>query len=272
MNSYLCLIIVTHNSELFISRCIDSIDSQTVSVDRVIIVDSGSDDPSYLEQFQNRPDVTIYLKDNIGFGAGNNYGLRYIDGSAHYVLFLNPDIILGPDAVERSIESLRRYQSAAIVSGRLKGYDFVANSATGLLDSTGSFRTWFGRWYDRGQGSADDQSFNEVEVVPALCGAFMFCRLEALAEERPEVFDESFFMYKEDIDLCLRLSKKGWKMIYQPAVVAFHGRGWSQDRREVDYQMRCMASRNEVFLNLKHRSPYIFWAVLKYLLVRLLHV
>ena len=55
-------------------------------------------------------------------------------------------------------------------------------------------------------------------------------------------------------------------------VVAFHGRGWSQDRREVDYQMRCMASRNEVFLNLKHRSPYIFWAVLKYLLVRLLHV
>lgn len=272
MSNDLSLIIVTHNSELSINRCVQSINSQTVTISQLIIVDSGSDDPSYLNQFRSQPNVSLHLKENIGFGAANNYGVRHIDRATRYVLFINPDIILDSDAVACCMESLGQNQAAAIVSGRLKGYDFVTGSPTGLLDSTGIFRTWFGRWYDRGQGSVDDHSFCEAEEVPALCGAFMFCRIEALDEEFPEIFDESFFMYKEDIDLCLRLRKRGWKMLYHPAVSAFHGRGWSKNRGDIDFRVKLLASKNEVYLNLKHRSPYIVWALLKYLLVRLLHV
>ncbi len=272
MSSNLSLIIVTHNSEPFISRCVKSIDSQDVAADQVVIVDSGSDDPSYLDQFQGKPYFEVHLRENIGFAAANNYGVGCVSNDSRYILFINPDVILKPDSIERSIASLKQRQAAAIVSGKLKGYDFSTDSATGLLDSTGIFRTWYGRWYDRGHGCSDTQAHAETEVVPALCGAFMFCRAEALTAELPEVFDESFFMYKEDIDLCLRLREKGWQMLYQPAVEAFHGRGWSPNRGETDYRTRCMASRNEVLLNVKHRSPYLVWAVLKYLLVRLLHV
>ncbi len=272
MSSKISLIIVTHNSERFMRRCLASIDSQTVAVEQVMIVDSGSDDPSYLDEFQSRPRTSIHFKENIGFAAGNNFGVQCVTNDPHYIVFMNPDIILQADAIEQSMETLSQNQTAAIVSGKLKGYDLSSGSGTGLLDSTGIFRTWYGRWYDRAQGCIDNLSFDKLQEVPALCGAYMFCRTAALSDEGPEIFDETFFMYKEDIDLCLRLRKKGWKMLYQPAVLAFHGRGWSSDRGEVDYRTRCMASRNEVALNRKHRSPYIVWAVLKYLLVRLFHV
>ena len=83
-------------------------------------------------------------------------------------------------------------------------------------------------------------------------------------------FDESFFMYKEDIDLCLRIREKGWKLLYAPEVEAYHARGWAGDRKEIPYETRCLASKNEIRLNLKHRSPYLIWALGKYLAVRLL--
>jgi N-acetylglucosaminyl-diphospho-decaprenol L-rhamnosyltransferase len=100
----------------------------------------------------------------------------------------------------------------------------------------------------------------------------MVCRMSALRGELPNVFDESFFMYKEDIDLSLRLRKKGWKLLYAPTVEAFHARGWAGNRKEISHRIRCLASKNDILLNLKHRSPYLIWAVAKYLGVRVLRI
>lgn len=272
MSCRLSLIVITHDSAQVIGRCVEAIDSQSRAADQVIIVDSGSVDPAYLDEYRKKKQYQIHLRDNIGFAAANNFGLRCISGTSRYILFINPDTLMEPDTIERAIDSLETNRSAAIVSGRLKGYDVASAAPTGLLDSTGVFRTWYGRWYDRGQGLPDRDNFRQRQQVPALCGAFMLCRSEALEAERPEVFDESFFMYKEDIDLCLRLRKKGWCLQYDPTIELFHGRGWSRSRKKVAYRTRCLASRNEIILNLKHRSPYLLWSVCKYMLVRLLHV
>lgn len=272
MSCRLSLIVITHDSNMVIGRCVEAIDSQSITPDQVIVVDSGSADPSYLDEYRQRENYQIHLQENIGFAAANNWGLRFIGEDSRYILFINPDTFLEPDTIKCAVAAMEKNRSAAIVSGRLKGYDVNRASPTGLLDSTGVFRTWYGRWYDRGQGRPDRDNFRQRQVVPALCGAFMLCRTEALEPERPEVFDESFFMYKEDIDLCLRLRKNGWSLQYDPTVELFHGRGWSQNRKQIAYRTRCMASRNEIILNLKHRSPYLLWSVGKYLLVRLLHV
>ncbi|MEJ2058473.1 MAG: glycosyltransferase, partial [Desulfofustis sp.] len=149
MSSKLSLIIVTHNSEPFINRCVTSIDSQNVAADQVVIVDSGSDDPSYLDEFQGKPFFQVQRRENIGFAAASNYGLGCVNNDPLYILFINPDIILESDSIERSIATLRQHQAAAIVSVILRGYDFTNDRATGLLDSTGIFRTCYGRWYDR---------------------------------------------------------------------------------------------------------------------------
>jgi GT2 family glycosyltransferase len=149
----------------------------------------------------------------------------------------------------------------------LAGYDSDLDLPTGRLDSTGIFRRWYGKWYDRGQGQPDGANYRSAQTVPALCGAFLFCRRRALEPELPQLFDENFFLYKEDIDLCLRLRRRGWQCRYEPALAVFHCRGWSADRKQMSRGLRLMAARNEVRLTVKHRSPYIAWALAKLLLV-----
>ena len=268
----LSVIIVTHNSAQVIDRCIESLDKQLVAVNRVIIVDSGSNETSYLDAFQNKTGCEVHLKENIGFAAANNLGILQIEGSEEYVCLMNPDTFLESDSLERSLAILSERQEIAILTGRLKGFDLERGRPNGLLDSTGIFRAWYGRWYDRGQGLKNEGNFLVEEAVPAVCGAFMVCRMGALRQELPHVFDESFFMYKEDIDLCLRLRKKGWTILYTPEVEVSHARGWSKNRRDISFETRCLASKNEVRLTLKHHSPFLIWALLKYLAVRLLRV
>lgn len=267
MTSPLCIIIVTHNSERVIGSCLATITEQTNQPAQIILVDSGSSKTGYLKQIES-DSISLYCRDNIGFAAANNFGFAKIKGSPEYVLFMNPDTFLLPNTIESALAVLKRHNDIGVLTGKLRGFDLDSNTASGLLDSTGVFRTWYGRWYDRGQGRADGAWFAREELVPAICGAFMFCRMQALAEELPEIFDESFFLYKEDIDLCLRLRKKGCKLLYTPEVELFHARGWANDRRSIDPKLKLLASKNEIRLTLKHRSIFVVWAVAKYLAVK----
>lgn len=262
------VIIVTHNSQTVLPRCLASLADQTRRPERIILVDSGSTSRDYLQQYREKGGILVHHVANRGFGAANNSGVRLAGTGQRFLLFLNPDAYLLPTALETAIEVMEGQQKTALLGGRLLGYDHDAGTPTGRLDSTGVFRTWYGRWYDRGQGEPDDGRYGRQQQVPALCGAFLFCRREALAPLLPSVFDETFFLYKEDIDLCLRLTEAGWNHLYAPQVQVYHCRGWNPDRRSMTRAARLMAARSELHLTLKHRSPYLLWAVMKYLLVR----
>ena len=266
------VIIVTHNSQAFLPHCLEAIDRQSVTPRQIIIVDSGSDDSSYLNEFSERKNVTLLYLSNIGFAAANNRGLDQLDPECTYVLFINPDTFPAPSAIEKSMQIMTVQPDVAILTGLLEGYDQGGRRTTGKVDSAGIFRTWYGRWYDRGHGEDIGSGYQHPGDVPAICGAFMFCRFSALESELPALFDESFFMYKEDIELCLRLSGNGWKMFYTPEIKAYHCRGWNLDRRLVPRSARIMSARNEIRVYQKHASIYMIWAWLKYLLVRLFDV
>ena len=231
----LSVIIVTHNSERCMVRGMASLDDQSAPASRVIIVDSGSTAPSYLDHLATKKGYEIHHKRNIGFAAANNFGLSLTAAKSEYVCMMNPDTFLETETFESALAHLSTDAQVGIIGGRLKGFDIDLNIPTGLLDSTGVFRSWYGRWYDRGQGEKNADNFRVQEEVPAVCGAFMFCRTAALQEALPTPFDESFFMYKEDIDLCLRLRKKGWKLLYDPGVEMYHARGWANDRKAISY-------------------------------------
>jgi GT2 family glycosyltransferase len=271
----LAVIIVTHNSEEVLGPCLRALKAQSLPPARVLLVDSGSRDSAYLDRIDRAGNVVVLPRqDNIGFARANNVGCRHLDAETEYVLFLNPDVVLAADALHRAVESMQQNEMVGVVTGRLLGYDFPAARPTGLLDSTGIFREWFGRWYDRGQGEADRGQFAGPEDIPAACGALLFCRKTALdqgALAGGAVFDPDFFLYKEDIELCLRLRKQGWLIRYEPGIRAWHGRGWRQ-RGKMSLELRTAAARSEVILYRKHPSPYLFWALVKYLAVRLLKV
>lgn len=269
--------IVTHNSQPFISTNVACLMGQIRPPDAVIIVDSLSTDPEYLNHLRDRYGrITLILESaNIGFCRANNIGVQRLIDSYDYILFLNPDAFLqSSDFIDKALRYMEQPQNSRVgaLTGKLVGFDISAGKPTGLIDSTGIFRTWYGRWYDRGQGQRLSSAFDEGPTeVPAICGALMFCRSKALREillGEGEIFDENFFMYKEDIDLSLRLRGAGWTIIYSSSLVACHCRGWSRDRARMSNEARLRSARNDLRLCVRTRSPYVLYALAKYAFVR----
>ncbi len=270
MKATICAVIVTHNSQKYLGKCIEALTGQTAPVERIIIIDSGSSDTSYLDFYSERDDIDIRRRSNIGFAAANNIGFSIASIGSDYTLFLNPDTFLALDFIEKAVALAEKNEVYGVITGVLYGFDLTREKPNDRIDSTGVFRKWYGKWYDRGQGiriSAAD--IPEAGSVPAACGALMFCRTAALTDELPMIFDESFFMYKEDIELSLRLRKKGWKIFYSPELSAWHCRGWDPVRKNMSRTARLRSSLNEIRMYRKHPSLYMIWALGKYALVTL---
>ena len=271
------VVIVTHNAEAVLGRCLAALAAQTVPPVVVALIDSGSDDTGYVQTYGSQPGFLVRCVENIGFSQANNLGWQMVRQEAELVLFLNPDAFPAPESLELACAFLAANPTVGCVGGRLLGFDAAGGqpTGTGLLDSTGVFRKWYGRWYDRDQGQPDCGQHREQEEVPAVCGAFLLARRTALEQTAlpcGAVFDPAFFLYKEDIELCLRLRRAGWKIVYLPEVVAHHCRGWQQNRKAMPAWLRLTAARNEVLLYRHHPSPYMLWAMLKYAAVRWLKV
>ena len=272
MNPLVHVIIVTHNSSREIPLCLQAIENQNHRVDSITIVDSGSDSTAYLSNMSPKRHKVI-LRENVGFGIANNIGYQSLKLAVDdIIVFLNPDAFLHEDAISEVVKIFDQYEDVGCVTGKLHGYSLSEKKRTGLLDSTGIFRKWYGRWYDRGQGALDTGFYERIEEIPAVCGALMCCRAKALEIFNGEIFDSSFFLYKEDIELSLRIRSNGWRLFYSPHIVADHCRGWSEDRATVSYRSRLVSAENEVKLYCRHPSPYMVWAIAKYIAVRLLRV
>lgn len=262
------VVIVTHNSEKYLAKAIEHLQAQTYPVE-IMIVDSGSKDPSYVNAYRQIAKVKILAR-NAGFCEGNNEGFKELD--TDYVLFLNPDAFLSSTFVEEAVQFMKQNPDAGAITGKILGY-CLREGPTGLYDTTGVFHTWFGKWYDRGQGvKVESHLYLQAEEIPAICGAVMFCRSRALIQvsKDNQVFDARFFMYKEDIDLSLRIRRKGWVLYYVPRLHAYHCRGWT-DRKVMAKKLRLYSARNEIRIN-KRKPHHLAYSLTKYLAVRLLNI
>jgi GT2 family glycosyltransferase len=280
MNKTIGVVIVTYNSERYLSKCMDALAANTRNPDYVVIVDSGSNSQEYL-QYKNRlANLEVIVSAiNIGYAAANNIGFSYLRDKADYVLFLNPDVFCAPEALHRAYSFMEKTDTGDIgmITGKLLGYDVLQSSPTGLIDSTGIFHTSYGRFYDRGHGLPETvNKDSRVEEIPAACGAFLFCRTGAIQDiliNGRQVFDESFFMYKEDIDFSLRLQKTGYRVLYVPQITAYHCRGWDTNRKRVPYWARRLSLHNDWRLWKKQYLPFTQQVkFLLYLLVKIIYL
>jgi N-acetylglucosaminyl-diphospho-decaprenol L-rhamnosyltransferase len=274
MSERVAVIIVTYNSARVLRRCIEALIEQIRLPDAVIVVDNASEDTSYLEFLLELSLCRLIpLSRNEGFCGGNNLGYSAASGF-DYILFLNPDAFLAPGFIRDALAAMADPKNSAVgvLSGTLLGFDLVAGGPTGKLDSTGIFQTWYGKWYDRGQGeqySAIEIDSEKIETVPALCGALMFCRKQALEEATlrgREIFDDTFFMYKEDVDLSLRLKRRGWTMGFCAKLHCYHGRGWT-NRNMMTPISKYLSARNELRVCLRNNAKGLLYSALKYFYV-----
>ncbi|MEX2305501.1 MAG: glycosyltransferase family 2 protein [Waddliaceae bacterium] len=268
LHSNTAVLVVTHNSEIHIKKMAECVNNQTIPPKQFIIVDSGSTNPDYLDTFSAK---TRKEKGDIGFAKGNNLALELVNEEIKYVLFLNPDAFLTPSFLENAETFMEQHPECGALTGTVLGYEIEKDQPTDLYDTTGIFQKWYGKWYDRGQGEKyDPKRFNTIEKVPAICAAVMFCRKEALTQvmQKKQVMDESFYMYKEDIDLSLRLQAKGWALYFVPALLAYHCRGWNRKRKQMPHKFRMLSARNELKIHLKQKNVLkITYSLLKYLSV-----
>jgi hypothetical protein len=192
----------------------------------IIIIDNHSTDESCQLVREKFPD--LYLIENVknlGFARAVNQGFRKAKGK--YLLILNPDVELLPGSADKMIDFLERHPEAGLLLPKLinpdgslqfscrKFYDF----STLLFRRTPLGRIFPNHWTIR-RHLMMDWNHEEVREVDWGLGACMFLRREALVGQG--IFDERFFLYFEDVDLCFRLKKKGWKVIYNPEAVMVH--------------------------------------------------
>jgi len=118
------IIIVTHNSQNVLFRCLAAIDDQSLPVN-IVLVDTGSQDPSYLDNIMVENPITVIKMGNIGFSSGNNIGFKRISAESKYILFLNPDVFLyNPLVLEYALDFMEQRLNVAVaaISGRLLSY------------------------------------------------------------------------------------------------------------------------------------------------------
>jgi GT2 family glycosyltransferase len=229
----LSIIIINYNSRSLIEQCFASIDKAIVGLNtEIIVVDNNSTDGSKEYLPSKFPGIRFILNNqNTGFGKACNQAFKASTGN--YVLFLNPDTILSETCLTDCISFLKTHTDAGAVGVRMldERGKFLKESKRGLPTPSVSFYKLFGltaifprsktfaRYY---QGHLPENENNPVEV---LSGAFIMIKREVF--EKVNGFDETFFMYGEDIDLSLRITQLGYKNYYLGKISVIHLKGGS---------------------------------------------
>ncbi len=224
------VVVVTYNSADSIRPCVEPL-AQLPHV-QVAVVDNASRDAS-LQQLDGLPVTTIALERNVGFAAGCNAGWRV--GEAPYVLFLNPDARLDADSLDRLVAELERDARFGAAAPRItdeSGALQFSQRRFPRLRSTYAQALFLHRVAPRASWAdemvRDEAAYAEPGRPDWVSGACVLVRRSAL--ERLGGWDEAFFMYSEDADLCRRLRDEGLSVAFVPDAVASHVGGMSASR------------------------------------------
>lgn len=231
--SSLAIIIVTYNSATEIGPCLDSLVGHTEPFPTTItVVDNASSDGTAGMVRDRWPSVqVIESPTNAGFSRANNLGIRATGGD--YVLLLNPDTVAPPGAIQTLVRGLAAHPDAAIAGARLLSEHGFPELSWG--DPIGPWnelkRKVFSTLYHRKIRSIVrkvDQLSRQAREVSWVSGACMVIRRPDL--EAVGLLDERFFMYTEDVDLCIAMTKRGRTVLYVAGAELLHYRGRSAAR------------------------------------------
>ena len=225
-------VVVNWNAGEHLVRCVQSLLAQADGVDLdIVVVDNDSSDGSLagLKRFSDAVRV-VQTGENLGFGAGVNRGLGACEGT--YVAVLNPDVVLAPQALGRMVSFLEAQEGAGLVGPRL------VDPAGGTERSCGRAPTLVHEICRRFLLHLVFPFLRlrqvrprNVEAVAWVTGACFVARRAALADTGG--MDETFFMYYEDVDLGLRLGRRGWDIYYLPEAEGRHA-GAASSRKALE--------------------------------------
>ena len=227
-------LVPTHNDLELLERTLPPL-ADAPNVEVVIVNNDPSQDVRTWAD-EHFPDArVIEMGFDAGYARGMNAAIAQTEGE--FVLLLDSDVFLGTSYISEMVRFFAAHPRAGCAGGKLFRYDLAADRQTDVLDTTGVRLGRSRRVISRGEGERDLGKYDRAEQLFGVDGAGMFVRrsaLDSIAVDG-EYFDSSFFMHKEDTDLCWRFRLAGWEVWYVPSAVGGHGRTTSGlgDRRYI---------------------------------------
>jgi GT2 family glycosyltransferase len=216
------VVIPNWNGLLHLPVCLEALRAQTYPHLEIILVDNGSTDGSQAFVAENYPEVRLLALDrNLGLTGGNNAGFRVAGGEV--LVSLNNDTEADPGFVEALVTALQAQPEAGMAAAKMLLFDDRK-----LIHSAGDGYGLDGIPFNRGVWQCDEGQFDDPGWIFGGCGGAVAYRRAMLDEVGPPgsalggPFDESFFMYCEDVDLNWRAQLAGWKCWYTPQAVVYH--------------------------------------------------
>lgn len=260
MPPVLSIIIVAYKSRDELPACLGSIPRELAgrAVEVVVVDNSRNADGTADWVRREFPWVNCVVPEaNLGFGRANNLGFRRTTGEC--VLFLNPDTVVNATALAHCVQRVRDEPGIGLISPRLE----LADGSMDLACRRSVPSVWDGFCRATGLATAFSRTalfsgYNLTHLpadstydVGMINGAFMLGRREmlaAVAEPGDAVFDERFFMYGDDIDLCIRVARAGHRIVYDGRVCITHLKGVSVAKELAAMSAAIFDANRDVYL------------------------
>lgn len=239
----LSVIIVSFNTRKLLVSCIESVLKNTKGIKfEIVVVDNNSEDDS-AEAAKKLGAVVIKNSSNAGFATANNQGLKIAKGE--YILFLNSDTEINNNVLGEMLVWMKENPMVGVATPALKNKDGSLQATGGFFPSLASVFSWmtiqdfpfvdgfikpFHPLHSKSFFSKGDSFYKNKRELDWVTGAFLLTKKEIM--DKVKGWDEDYFMYVEEVDLCFRIKKLGYQVWYLPKWNIIHYGGASSKTSE----------------------------------------
>lgn len=233
-------------------ECLESLLRNDYKNFRVVVIDNHSEDESYeklLEWCRDRDRFSVFqTKANLGFAGGNNVGIKYaLENNAEYILLLNNDTVVTDNFLSSLIKTAKEEDPG------IMGCKILHHSDDRIWYLGGKMSWLRGGAYHPGKGRMDRKIAKNPFEVDFITGCMMLIKREVFG--KIGLLDESYFLYNEDADYCLRASRARIRMVVDPLTIIYH-KERSTDGGWKPYHIYYLIRNKLIFM--KRYSPNIF--------------
>jgi len=257
----------------YFNKLIKSIEYQNYSPLEVIIIDKSNS--NIITEYVYNTNILlniIVIKDNIPSGFSVNYNNAIKKSKGDYIFVLNPDTLLNSNCIIELLNTFQIDKRVGCVSPKILRMDENQKPIVpSIIDSTGLYLTPFLRHFDRGSEEIDIGQYNEFCYVFGVTGAAQCFSKECLENIKiqDKYFDEDFWSYREDADICWRLGNYGWKCVYNPNSILYHARtAKPNNRKNISPLINMHSVKNRYLLIINNISFTNYMLFLPFILFR----
>ena len=257
-------ILVCWNNQTLLDECIQSINDQLYSQKEIYLIDNNSNDGSAQYVEKHYPQVKLIKSDkNNGFARGNNLLIAEAlkDQDIEYFALINTDARLDPGWTTELVKVAKKNPKVATLQGlTLDYFDHAIVDSHHIYIGKNLQATQYGY-----KQHADQNDYYTREVQGVNAAAAIVTRAFIEAQPEKSLFDESFFMYLEDVDIALRAGVMGWKNYFVSTAMAYHMGSASSNKRSSSFSLYYTA-RNQPGLLVKNMPLKVLLKASKYFL------